>query len=190
MAFEIVVIGASLGGLEAVRTLLSSLPAGFPVPVAVVQHRSKDSDDLLLKLLQERCVLPLSQPEDKDKAEPGHVYVAAADYHLLAERGRFALSTEAPLNHSRPSLDALFETAAESYGKGVVAIVLTGASADGAAGVRRVKQRGGFVVVQKPEDAQSGAMPAAAIAAARVDRVLPLKEIAPFLLKVFRAGAK
>lgn len=183
-------IGASRGGLDALGTLLSGLPAGFPVPVAIAQHRTRDSDETLAQLLQQSCALPVCQPEDKEDAAPGRVYLAPADYHLLAERGRFALSTEAVVNFSRPSVDVLFETAAESYGRAVVAVILTGASADGALGARRVKRCGGLVVVQKPEEAQSKAMPAAAIAAVHVDQVLPLKEIAPLLVKICRAGVK
>ena len=189
MGFEMVVIGASLGGLKTLKVLLSGLPARFPSPVAIVQHRSTESDELLPRLLQESCALPVSEPEDKEEAVPSHVYVAPADYHLLVEKGRFALSTEAPVNYSRPSVDVLFETAADSYGMAVVGVILTGANADGASGVRRVKRRGGLVVVQRPEDAESEVMPAAAIAAVHVDRVLPLMEIAPFLVKLCAPGA-
>lgn len=188
MAFEIVAIGASLGGLDALRTILSGLPADFRLPVVIVQHRSMEGDELLPKLLQESCALPIRQPEDKEDVMEGRVYVAPADYHLLLEKGRFALSTESPVNFSRPSIDVLLETAADSYGRGVIALVLTGASADGASGAKHVKRRGGIVVVQKLQEAECDVMPAATIAAVCVDRVMSLAEIAPFLVKICKEG--
>ncbi|MBI2901251.1 MAG: chemotaxis protein CheB [Planctomycetes bacterium] len=190
MGSKLAVIGASKGGLDAVRILLSGLPRAFPIPVAIVQHRSKEPGDDLTRLVQESSALPVRQVEDKDKAHAGHVYLAPADYHLLVERGWFALSTEPPVNYSRPSVDALFETAAESYGPEVIAVVLTGASSDGARGVRRIKDRGGYVVVQRPETAESEAMPAAAIAAARVDRILPVTEISGVLVMLVAEEAR
>lgn len=182
MGREVVVIGASLGGLDALRVLLSALSASFPWPLAIVQHRSaEDVADTLPNLLQRRCALPVREAEDKDPMIDGHVYVAPPDYHLLIERGAFALSTEARVSLARPSIDVLFDSAVAAFGASVVAVVLTGASADGARGAALVKARGGTLLVQDPATAESGVMPLAAIAAAPADRVLPLAALGEYL---------
>ena len=178
---EIVVVGTSYGGLAALQTLLPALAPAFPAPVAIAQHRGKDMDDGLCEFLRRHCPLPLSEPNDKDRIESGHVYLAPRDYHLLVELGRFALSTESPVAFARPSIDVLFESAADAYRERVVGVVLTGANRDGARGLARIKSYGGRAVVQEPQDAVSRAMPEAAREAAKVDRVLPLGEIAPLL---------
>jgi two-component system chemotaxis response regulator CheB len=178
---EIVVIGTSYGGLAALQTLLPALAPAFPAPLVVAQHRGKDADDGLCEFLRRRCPLPLSEPNDKERIESGHVYLAPRDYHLLVERGRFALSTDAPVAFARPSIDVLFESAADAYRELAVGVVLTGANRDGARGLARIKSYGGVAVVQEPGGAESRAMPEAAIAAAAIDRVLALAEIAPYL---------
>lgn len=178
----LIVVGTSLGGLDALQVLLAGLPQHLAVPVAIVQHRGKEDDDLLQTALQRLSPLPVREVEDKDRIESGHIYLAPADYHLLVEAGHFALSVDAPVLYARPSIDVLFESAADAYGADVLAIVLTGASADGACGVARIKARGGVVLVQDPATAQSGIMPQAAMAAAPVDRVLPLQEMAAYVL--------
>ena len=179
--FEIVVVGASLGGLHALQTLLAGLPAEFPVPLAVVQHRGSDPDGLLRTALQGHSALPVGEPEDKDAITPGRVYLAPVDYHLLVERGRFSLSTEGRVCHARPSIDVLFESAADAYGGRTVGVILTGSGRDGARGAARIKGAGGLVVVQEPATAESRYMPDAALTACAADHVLPLSEIAPFL---------
>jgi two-component system, chemotaxis family, protein-glutamate methylesterase/glutaminase len=181
VAFQLVVVGTSLGGLAALQTLLAGLPAEFPVPLVVVQHRAADSGDTLKTVLQRYSRLKVREPQDKEPILPGCVYLAPADYHLLVEEGGFALSTEAPVSHARPSVDVLFESAADTFGERLVGVVLTGANRDGAVGAARIKERGGFVVVEDPESAESGSMPRHAIAGTMVDMVLPLSEIAPFL---------
>lgn len=182
MPRDLVVVGASLGGLSALEVLLGGLSEGFPWPVAIVQHRSaEDINDTLPVVLQRRCALPVAEVEDKDPIEPGRVYVGPPDYHLLIEAGTFALSTEARVISARPSIDVFFDSAAAVCGARVVAVVLTGASADGAQGSARVKARGGTLIVQDPAGAESPVMPRAAIAAAKADHVLPLTEIAPTL---------
>lgn len=183
MEVAIVVIGASLGGLKALKALLGTLPKDFPLPLAIVQHRGKEADETLTRLLREVCALPVSEVRDKDRIVPGHLYVAPSDYHLLVERGWFALSTEAPVNYARPSIDVLFESAADTYGDGVIGVILTGSSEDGTKGAARIKARGGSVIVQDPATAEAPAMPSAAIAAAPVDRILPLSSIAAFLME-------
>jgi two-component system chemotaxis response regulator CheB len=181
MRSQLVVVGASLGGMRALATLLGGLPGDFPAPVAIVQHRAASAGSLRC-FLQEYSQLPVSEIEDKQAILPAQVYLAPADYHVLIEADAFALSTEAPILHARPSIDALFESAADAYAERAVGVILTGASADGAHGLARLKQRGGLALVQSPETAECRVMPAAAIAATQVDWVLPLVEIAPRLV--------
>ena len=181
MAFEIVVIGASYGGLSALQTILSELSPELCLPVVIVQHRKKDGDDGLCEYLKKRSPLPLSEPNDKDNVEPGRVYLAPRDYHLLIEESHFALSTESPVAFARPSIDVLFESAADVYHERAIGVILTGANRDGASGLAKIKALGGIAVVQEPESAESRVMPDAAISAAKVDRILPLAGIAPFL---------
>lgn len=177
---SLVVIGASLGGLSALPVLLRALPVDYRLPVVVVQHRGQGSDDLA-GALQRGCLLPVREIEDKDELRGGVVFLAPTDYHVLVDEGRLCLSTEPRVQHARPSIDVLFETASAVYGAGVLAVVLTGASRDGALGALQVKQRGGSVLVQDPTTAEGRLMPSAAIAAAAVDRVLPLDQIAEAL---------
>lgn len=181
MAVELVVIGTSLGGFSALEILLGGLSCEFPVPIAIVQHRLAGGDDQLSLVLQVRSALPVSEPDDKDPIEPGHVYMAPADYHLLVDRGSFALSTEQRVCHARPSIDVLFESAAHAYGAGLIGVILTGANRDGAEGLARVKEHGGFAIVESPATAESRIMPEAALAATQVDRILPISAIAMFL---------
>jgi two-component system, chemotaxis family, protein-glutamate methylesterase/glutaminase len=183
MRTELIAVGTSLGGLNALVVLLRALPADLPVPIAVVQHRGTADDAGLADLLQRSTALTVMEAEDKMPLEAGTVYVAPADYHMLVEeRGWLSLSTEAPVRSARPSIDALFETAAEAYGRGVAAVLLTGASADGAAGLAHVKRCGGLAIVQDPAGAESPTMPAAGIAAAPVDHILPLDRIGGHLV--------
>jgi len=184
MGVELVVVGASLGGVEALSRLLGALPKGFGVPVAVVQHRHRFSDDALLSALQPHTPLHVCEPDDKEPMEAGSVYMAPADYHLLAATGWFELSTEAPVHHARPSVDVLFESAADAYGAGVVAVVLTGANADGARGATAVRDRGGVVIVQDAATAEAPQMPGAAVQAGAAHHVCALDEIAPLLVRL------
>jgi two-component system chemotaxis response regulator CheB len=174
----LVVVGASLGGFDAVRELLAGLRADFAWPLVLVQHRMSDPDGLLVELLGAESPLSVSEPEDKDPIERGNVYLAPSDYHLLIERGFFALSTDAPVCHARPSIDVLFESAADSYGASTIAVVLTGSNRDGAEGARAVKKAGGKVLVQDPKTALSPVLPVAAIENTPVDGVLSIEAIA------------
>lgn len=184
MRYELIVVGASLGGFKALEVLVGSLPTNFQVPIAAVQHRSSDSDELLTTLLNRESRLPIVEVEDKQPIFPGRIYMAPANYHLLVEEGHFALSTEGPVQFARPSIDVLFESAADTYRNRVVAVLLSGSNSDGARGMAKVKQNGGLVIVQDPASAESRAMPDAAIAATEVDRILPLSEIPSFLTKL------
>jgi len=174
----LVIVGASLGGFDALKILLGALPADLGAPVVVIQHQGTSSGELG-GLLQRYAALPVCDVEDKQGIGPGRVYLAPAGYHLLEEPGSFALSTDAPVEYARPSIDVTFESAAEAYGAGVVGVVLTGAGRDGALGLAHVKRRGGRAIVQDPATAHRSDMPAAALASVTVDWVLPLTEIAP-----------
>ena len=187
MTYEIVVVGTSYGGLSALQTLLPALAADFPLPVVVVQHRGKDADNLC-EFLQRHSALPLTEPNDKAAIAPGSVYLAPRDYHLLIERDGFALSTEAPVGYARPSINVLFESAAEIYREHVVGVILTGANTDGARGLAKIKAYGGRAVVEDPASAVSRGMPQAAIAASTVDAILPLAEVAPYLNQLCQHG--
>lgn len=182
MKFELVVIGTSLGGFSALKLLLGKLPPTFSVPIAIVQHRHKESDHTFTNFLQQYLPFPLRDVEDKEPIAPGFIYIAPPDYHLLVEPGYFTLSTDEPVSYARPSIDVLFESAADIYGDRVIGVVLTGANHDGAQGAARIKKRGGVVIVQEPATSESQIMPAATIAATPVDAILPLLEIAPRLV--------
>ncbi|MDP8942755.1 MAG: chemotaxis protein CheB [Actinomycetota bacterium] len=185
MRRDLVVVGSSWGGLDAVGQLLAGLPPGFAAAVAIAQHRSPGFEDgTLAALLGARGALAVREAEDKDPIEPGRAYLAPADYHLLVDPEGFALSIDEHVQYSRPSVDVLFESAADAYGERAVAVVLTGANADGAAGVEAVRARGGVAIAQDPDGAERAEMPRAAIATGAVERVLPLPEIAPFLVEL------
>lgn len=182
MAFELIVIGTSVGGLHALIALLGGLPATFPLPIVVAQHRSQDSRSGLTELLQGHTQLKVVEADDKDPLEQAHVYLAPPDYHLLIEAdGTLALSTEAPVHFARPSIDVLFESAADVYRDRLVGVVLTGASGDGARGAQRIKQHGGWLIVQDPGTAESRVLPDAVLAAAQPDDVVALDRIATCL---------
>jgi two-component system, chemotaxis family, protein-glutamate methylesterase/glutaminase len=182
MTPRIIVIGTSLGGLNALTVLLRRLPASLPVPIAVVQHRGTGDDGALAELLNQTSELRVVDAEDKMPIAPGHVYLAPPDYHLLVEAdGTLALSTDAHVRSARPSIDVLFESAAQAFGPRAIAVVLTGASADGADGLRSIKEKGGLAIVEDPSTAECAIMPAAALAAAPVASVLPLNRIPDYL---------
>jgi two-component system chemotaxis response regulator CheB len=180
--FDLVVVGSSWGGLRALSVILEGLPKGFPVPLAIAQHRGTESSEVLVRLLQQHSPLTVVEASDKDPLASGHVYVAPPDYHLLVEPASFALSTEGEVRHSRPSIDVLFESASDTYAERLVGVILTGANEDGAAGLRRVRNSGGVAVVQDPATADRPEMPEAAIAAVPDAKVLSLETIAGFLV--------
>lgn len=184
--YDLVVIGTSAGGLAALCTIMAGLPEGYELAVAIVQHRAKESSELCA-LLQMHTPLIVSDVTDKQPIEPGHVYVAPPDYHLLVEPGFFSLSTEAPVKYSRPSIDVMFESASDAYRNRLVGVVLTGANDDGARGLQRIVAAGGIAVAQDPATAESFTMPAAAIRAAPSARVLTLQGIGEFLAE-FRSA--
>lgn len=184
--YELIAIGCSLGGMHALEKILRSLPPHFSVPIAVVQHRHKRSAEGLPAFLRHATSLCVVDVEDKQWIKPGCVYLAPADYHLLVEYGEFDLSVDAAVAFSRPSIDVMFESAADAYREHLIGVVLTGANADGARGAQRIKQRGGLVIVQDPATAEASSMPRAAIEQATVDRILPLERIGPYLIELCR----
>lgn len=179
---EALMIGASAGGVSALISLLGELPADYRLPVVVLLHLPDDRHSELAHVLQRRLALQVKEAEGGELLQPGWVYVAPPGYHLLVERERsFSLSREAPLHHSRPSIDVLFDTAADAYGAGLAAVLLTGANHDGAAGLATVKARGGMTLVQDPHDAQVPTMPEAALALHTPDHVLALPQLSTLL---------
>jgi len=179
---RLIAIGASAGGVEALGLLLCALPATCRASVVVVLHLAPGRSSRLPQLYAERCLLPIREAQDKEPLQPGVVYFAAPDYHLQIEPDRsFSLSLEAPVYFSRPSIDVLLETAASAYRREMLAIILTGASADGAEGLAQVRKLGGAAWVQEPRGAISPTMPEAALRRAGADRVLALPQLAASL---------
>jgi two-component system chemotaxis response regulator CheB len=182
MSYQLIVIGASWGGLRAVQVVLDGLGDTSPAPIVVAQHRGAGAGERLAQLLQRSTELTVREAEDKDRLTPNSVYLAPPDYHTLIESdGTLALSTEGHVRHARPSIDVLFRSAAEAYHERCVGVVLTGANDDGAEGLARIKELGGVAVVQDPRTAERREMPDAAIDATHADIVLPLEEIGLFL---------
>ena len=179
---EAIAIGASAGAVQALSRILPTLPANYPFPVLIVVHVPADRSDLMAPLFQSKCRMIVKEAEDKEPVSPGVVYFAPPDYHLLVEADRtLSLSADEPVLYSRPSIDVLFESAADAYGDGLVGIILTGANEDGAEGLSAVYDAGGTALVEDPEDAFSSTMPSAALARRREARVLSLDGIADYL---------
>ncbi len=177
-----VVIGASAGAVQALLATLPALPADFSLPILVVVHVPPDRDNALASLLQAKCALTVKEAEDKEPIAAGTIYFAPADYHLLVEAGgTLALSTDEPVNYSRPSIDVLLESAADAYGDGLVGLVLTGANHDGAAGLKAIHDAGGIAIVQDPTDAYAAVMPQAALYACPAATTMNLDAIASYL---------
>jgi two-component system chemotaxis response regulator CheB len=186
-----VVIGASAGGVQALSELLPALPADAGVAVFVVLHLPRDRPSLLVEVFSRKCVLSVREAQDKEPVVPGTVYFAPPNYHLLLDAGpQLALSADDVVNHSRPSIDVLFESAADVYRERLLGIILTGANDDGAAGLAAVHDAGGITVVQEPRSAQSSLMILSALERRAPDLVLPLPEIAALLGAVGTSTAR
>lgn len=187
-AFRAIVIGASAGAVQALLRILPALPAGFPLPVLIVVHVPPDRSNALVSLFEGKCRLKVKEAEDKEPIEAGTIYFAPSDYHLLVEEdGALALSSDEPVNHSRPAIDVLLETAADAWGQHLCAIILTGANHDGAAGLKAVADAGGTAIVEDPASAQVPAMPTAALAACPTARVMTLPDMLSFLTELAAA---
>lgn len=182
IGYKAIVIGVSAGGLAALSKLFPCLPDRFPLPVIVVQHVRSTTNRYIYTHFNNKCTLTIKEADDKEEIQPGFVYFAPPDYHLLIERDEtFSLSIDARVNYSRPSIDVLFESAVHVWSSGLIGILLTGASSDGAYGMRLIKEHGGLTIVQDPATAEYPLMPKAAIDAVAVDKILPIESIGEFL---------
>jgi two-component system, chemotaxis family, protein-glutamate methylesterase/glutaminase len=190
MAKDIIVVGASAGGIEALRVLAGGLPADFPASLFVVLHTSPESPAMLADILDRSGSLPALSPKDGDRIRPGTIYVAPPDRHLLIEPNLVRVTRGPKENRFRPAVDPLFRSAAQIYGPRVVGVILTGYLDDGTAGLWTVKQLGGTAVVQDPADALVPSMPLNAVTHVKVDYCLPLDEIAPLLVQLTTEVAK
>lgn len=186
-AIQAVVMGASAGGVEALLKVLVGLPAPYPAPIILVLHLPEDRPSLLAEILSYRLTMSVCEAMDKQPIVPSTVYIAPPGYHLAVENDHtLSLSGEPPLNYSRPSIDILMASAADAFGPGLLGILMTGANHDGAEGLARVKARGGWTVVQNPEQAQAATMPESAIRRQAPDHILSLDDIHALLLKLGR----
>jgi two-component system, chemotaxis family, protein-glutamate methylesterase/glutaminase len=180
--FQAVAMGASAGALDALSTVLAKLPSGFPLPLLIVTHLPPDKESILSSLLADKCEIAVREAEDKEPIVPGVVFIAPPNYHLLVEKdGRLSLSSDDAVQFSRPSIDVLFESAADAYGPALIGIILTGANDDGARGLRAIADAGGMVLVQRVDLAYASAMPRAALVACPAAREMTLEEIATYL---------
>lgn len=185
--YRAVVVAASTGGIQALRTLLRAIDPGLPVPVLIVQHTASEDGHVLCEVLASDSALPVSEAEPRQPAVPGCAYLAPPGYHLLVECGpRLALSVDEKVCHVRPSADVLFASAADVWRSGLIGVVLTGANEDGAAGLAAIRSRGGLGIVQQPEEAEMRQMPDAALRLAGADHVLGLADIGPMLNRMCR----
>jgi len=190
--YEAIVIGVSSGGMNALKFIFSAFPAGFTTPIIIVQHVSAHSDNEWINLLNDISNLTIKEADEKEKIEPGRVYIAPSNYHLLIEKDKtFSLTIDERVNFARPSIDVLFESAAEAYKNKLIGVILTGSNNDGAKGIKRIKECGGLATIQDPETAESANMPAAAISAClsgrqaiQPDYILPLEKIIELLIKI------
>jgi two-component system chemotaxis response regulator CheB len=179
---DAVVIGASAGGVEALTALLPALAPGLMAPIFIVLHLPRDKPSVLVEIFAPKCAVPVREAEDKEAVAFGTIYFAPNNYHLLVDQGpQLSLSADDPVHHSRPSVDVLFESAAEIYGSRLLGIILSGANEDGASGLAAIHDAGGVTVVQSPETARAPDMALAALKMRPADRVLPLAEIAQIL---------
>jgi two-component system chemotaxis response regulator CheB len=181
-----VVVGCSAGGLRALHVLLAGLAPDFAAPLIAVCHTGSDDVSLLCELLSRGSTLPVHEAAERTRPAAGNVYIAPSGYHLLLDDGRFVLSVDPRVGFARPSIDVLFDSVAATCGARTIGVVLTGANSDGAAGLKRIRERGGIAVVQEPRDAEASAMPAAALEVAGADHCVPLTEIPGLLNRLVR----
>ncbi|MET0225267.1 MAG: chemotaxis protein CheB [Dokdonella sp.] len=182
-----VVMGCSAGGMSALRTVLADVSKDFSWPILVVCHTGSEDVTTFCDLIGMASALPVREARERHLALAGIVHVAPTGYHLLVELGgRFSLSVDERVAFARPAIDVLFESAAGVFSEGLIGVVMTGANNDGAAGLKRVRERGGIAIVQDPADAEATAMPQAALAIAGADYCVPLKQIAPLLNRLCR----
>jgi len=185
MNYEAIVIGVSSGGMNAMKVMFSLLPKEFNTPIIIVQHISSQSENLWIRLLNDKSNLYIKEADEKESIENGKVYIAPPNYHLLIERDKtFSLTIDERVNYARPSIDVLFESAAEAYKNKLIGVILTGSNNDGTNGLKRIKEYGGLTIVQDPATAESSYMPASAIAVVQMDYILTLENIIKLLIKI------
>jgi two-component system, chemotaxis family, protein-glutamate methylesterase/glutaminase len=185
MKYEAIVIGVSSGGMNAMKVIFSMLPKSFKTPVIIVQHIGKHSNNKWIELINNTSNIHIKEADEKEKISRGIAYFAPPDYHLLVEKTKtFSLTVDERVNFARPSIDVLFESAAQAFKNKLIGIILTGSSTDGTLGLKRIKECGGVTIVQDPSTAESDYMPASAMAAMQVDYVLPLERIIELLIKI------
>lgn len=182
---KLIVIGASYGGMEAIKTVLSGIPADFKIPVCVVLHIGNNNIDTYLSMLNNKTGFKVKEAEEKELLQPGFVYFASPNYHLQLENSSmFSLSTDPKVNFSRPSIDVLFETAAWACRNELLGILLTGSNSDGAEGLKTIKKYGGITIVENPETAFAKSMPSAAIKKEEPSYILNLEDIAGKIIEL------
>ena len=185
MSYEAIVIGVSSGGMKAMKIMFSHLPKGFKTPIIIVQHISAHSDSQWIQLLNDTYTIDIKEADEKEKIEDGKVYFAPPNYHLLIEKNRtFSLTIDKRVNYARPSIDVLFESAAEAYKNKLIGIILTGSNSDGTNGIKRIQECGGLAIVQDPKTAEAAYMPISAISAIQPDYILSLEDIIMLLIKL------
>ena len=191
MKYEAVVIGVSAGGLRAMQILFSNIGKRFNLPIVVVQHLHPESEDYLAQMLSDYCPLRLKEADDKELIKNSTVYFAPANYHLLVSSDKtLTLNVDEKVNYCRPSVDVLFESAADVYGEHLIGIVLTGSNQDGAAGMKMIKEYGGLAIVQDPSTADVEVMPLSVINCIKVDHILSLEKIGKYLNNINKGKSK
>jgi two-component system, chemotaxis family, protein-glutamate methylesterase/glutaminase len=185
MKYEAVVLGVSSGGMNALKVIFSCLPEDFNIPVVIVQHLNARSNSEWIKLLNDKSRLDIKEADEKEEIKKGKIYIAPPNYHLLIERNKtFSFTIDERVNFARPSIDVLFESAAEACKDKLIGVILTGSNSDGTNGMKKIKEYGGLTIAQDPHTAESPFMPASAIAAIQMDHVLPLGGIIDLLIKI------
>ena len=192
MGYKLIIIGCSLGGLSATKTLLAGISDDCMVPIILIQHREQkpevSMDNVLTNMMQRYTKRRIEEAEDKMPLRPNTIYLAPADYHVLVEHDCVALSADEPVTYARPSIDVAFDSAARTYGSGVICVVLTGASRDGADGAASIEGRGGLVIIQDPLTAEKDTLPKAALNSTKKPMIMQLAEIGPFISNIVREG--
>lgn len=187
--YEAIVIGASAGGLKALKTIVQNLPAAFQTPMLVVQHLSPHSDSFMARYLNQITHMQVKEADEKEPVREGHIYIAPPNFHLLVEEDRsFSLTVDEKVNYARPSIDVLFETASIAWKDRLIGLILTGANNDGSKGMQSIKARGGLTIAQSPQSADSPEMPSAAIECGCIDHILDLSDLAGFLHQLTKKG--
>ncbi len=187
--YKVIVIGASAGGLKALKKIISGLPKSFCLPILIVQHLSPRSDGFMAHYFNQLSHLQVKEADEKEPIRPSHIYIAPANYHMLVEQNEtISFTVDEKVSYARPSIDVLFESAARVYLDRLIGIILTGANEDGAAGIRTIKSFGGLTIAQSPETAEVAVMPMAAIQTECVDLILSLDEISNLLSSLCNQG--